>query len=87
MPPSKKPKNDESSVKEPQKCSIQFKCPKCDFSSTSADSLTQHIKTTHPVVEDFDLITVNDLSMVKKEQELSENVWSCEGGALLIRDN
>ena len=78
MPPSKKPKNAESFVKEPQKCSIQFKCPKCDFSSTSANSLTQHIKTTHPVVEDFDLITVNDLSMVKKEQELSENVWSCQ---------
>ena len=78
MPPSKKPKNAESFVKEPQICSIQFKCPKCDFSSTSANSLTQHIRTTHPVVEDFDLITVNNLSMVKKEQELSENVWSCE---------
>ena len=84
MPPSKKPKNVESFVKEPQKCSIQFKCTKCDFSSTSANSLTQHIKTTHPVVEDFDLITVNNLSMVKKEQEFDSIVVKEEQDSIKV---
>ena len=63
VPPSKKPKKTESFEKEPKKCSILFKCPKCDFSSNSAISLTQHVKTSHRNFIDNSII-------VKKEQVL-----------------
>ena len=63
VPPSKKSKKTESFEKEPKKCSILFKCPKCDFSSNSSNSLTQHIETSHRKF-------IDNLIIVKKEQVL-----------------
>jgi rubrerythrin len=74
VPPSKKPKKTESFEKEPKKCSILFKCPKCDFSSNSAVSLTQHIKTSHRKFIDNSIIMKKEQVLLAKSQEKSEPV-------------
>ena len=75
VPPSKKPKKTESFEKEPKKCSILFKCPKCDFSSNSANSLTQHIKTSHRKFIDNSILVKKEQVLLAKSQSvmLEEN--------------
>ena len=69
VPPSKKQKKTESVEKEPKKCSILFKCPNCDFSSNSAISLTQHIKTSHRKFIDNSIIVEKEQVLLVNSQE------------------